>query len=61
MKALNILALLVLVAFALLLIFGFENALALLRYRVALFLIIGPLVLLFLWCGYQAFRPGNRP
>ena len=57
MKLVNLLAILVLIAFVALLLVGFENVLALFRYRVALFLIIGPLVLLFFWCGYKAFGP----
>jgi hypothetical protein len=52
---------LLLVAFAVLLLVGFENILALLRYRVTIFLILGPVLILFLWCTYKAFGPRNRP
>ena len=55
-----ILAGLIVAAFVLLLIVGFENVLAVLRYRVTMFLIIGPLCGLFLWCAYKAFGPQNR-
>ena len=47
------------VGFATLLLVGFENILALLRYRVALFLVLGPVVLVFFWCVWKATRP-NR-
>lgn len=60
MKLLRILALTVAVAFVLLLIVGFDNALALFRSRVALFLVIAPIFLLFVWCVYKAFQPQNR-
>ena len=60
MKLLRLLAIMVGVAFALLLIVGFDNMLALFRSRVALALAIGPIFILFLWCLYKAFRPENR-
>ena len=60
-KFLFILSAVLLAAFVLLLLVGFENVLALLRYRVALFLVLAPPVALFLWCGYKAFGPRNRP
>jgi len=60
MKILRLLALLVAVAFVLLLIVGFDNVLALFRSRVALALVIGPIFVLFLWCIYKAFQPQNR-
>ena len=60
MKALRILAVIVAVAFVLLLIVGFDNVLALFRSRVALFLVIAPVFLLFLWCIYKAFQPPDR-
>ena len=60
MKLLRILALIVAVAFILLLIVGFDNVLALFRSRVALFLVIAPVFLLFVWCIYKAFQPRNQ-
>jgi hypothetical protein len=60
MKFLRILAILVAAAFALLLIVGFDNALAFFRSRVALALVIGPVFLLFIWFLYMAIRPQNR-
>jgi hypothetical protein len=60
MKLLRILALVVAVAFVLLLIVGFDNVLALFRSRVTLALVIGPIFILFLWCIYKAFRPQNQ-
>jgi hypothetical protein len=60
MKFLRLLAILVGVAFVLLLIVGFDNVLALFRSRVALALAILPIFLLFLWCLYKAFTPQNR-
>ncbi len=60
MKLLRILAVVVAVAFVLLLIVGFDNVLALFRSRVALFLLIAPVFLLFIWCVYKAFQPRNR-
>jgi hypothetical protein len=56
-KVLRILTVVVGVAFVLLLIVGFDNMLALLRSRVALFLVLGPVVGLFIWSVYMAFRP----
>ena len=61
MKWLSILAALVFAAFLLLLVVGFENVLALFRYRVALFLVIGPLLALFLWSVYKTFGPRKSP
>ncbi len=61
MKVLRILAVLVAIAFVLLLIVGFDNMLALLRSRVALFLALAPLVGLFLWSVYRAFKPRKEP
>jgi hypothetical protein len=46
-----------LVGFVTLLLVGFENILALLRYRVTLFLLLGPVVVIFLWCVWKALRP----
>jgi len=60
MKLLRLLAILVAVAFALLLIVGFDNLLALFRSRVALFLAIFPIFVLFIWCIYKAFQPEKR-
>jgi hypothetical protein len=60
MKLLRLLALLVGIGFLLLLVVGFDNVFALARSRVALALVIGPLVLLFLWFIYKAFEPRNR-
>ncbi len=60
MKLLRLLALLVGVGFLLLLLVGFDNVFALMRSRIALALVIGPLVLLFLWFIYKAFEPRNR-
>ena len=60
MKLLRILAVVVAVAFALLLIVGFDNVFALLRSRVALFLVIFPVFILFVWCVYKAFQPEKR-
>lgn len=60
MKLLRILALVVAAAFGLLLIVGFDNVLALFRSRVALFLVIAPVFLLFVWCVYKAFQPQNH-
>jgi hypothetical protein len=57
MKILRVLALLVGIGFLVLLIVGFDNMLALLRSRVAIFLALGPLVLLFLWSVYRMFKP----
>lgn len=60
MNLLRILAIIVAVAFVLLLIVGFDNALALFRSRVALFLVLAPIFLLFIWCIYKALQPQNR-
>ncbi len=56
MKLLRILAVMIAAAFALLLIVGFDNVLALLRSRVAIFLVIFPIFVLFVWCIYKAFQ-----
>ncbi len=53
MKALRILAVVVLAAFILLLFVGFDNVLAELRSRVTIFLVLIPLVGLFLWSVYK--------
>ena len=45
--------------FVTLLLVGFENILALFRYRVTLFLVFGPLLALFIWCVWKATR--TRP
>lgn len=59
---LRILGVLVVAAFLLLLIVGFDNMLALLRSRVAIFLALIPLVGLFLWSIYKALpRRKDRP
>ncbi len=60
MKLLRILAMVVAAAFGLLLIVGFDNVLALLRSRVAIFLFIAPIFVLFLWCIYKAFQPQKQ-
>ncbi len=60
MKILRILAMLIVAAFALLLIVGFDNVFALLRSRVAIFLVILPIFLLFVWCIYKAFQPPRQ-
>jgi hypothetical protein len=51
---------LIVAAFALLLIVGFDNVFALLRSRVAIFLVILPIFLLFVWCIYKAFQPPRQ-
>jgi hypothetical protein len=56
MKLLRILGLLVGAAFLLLLIVGFDNMLALLRSRVAIFLALVPLIGLFFWSIYKAVQ-----
>jgi hypothetical protein len=61
MKVLRLLAAAVIVGFFLLLLVGFDNLLALFRSRVALFLVLAPLVGLFLWSVYMAFKPRKRP
>jgi hypothetical protein len=60
MKLLRALFILVAVAFGLLLIVGFDNVFALIRSRVALFLVIFPIFVLFVWCIYKAFQPEKR-
>lgn len=60
MKLLRLLVIAVAVAFAVLLLVGFDNVLGLLRSRVALFLVIAPIFLLFVWCVYKVFEPRNR-
>ncbi len=60
-KLLAGLAILVIAAFVLLLIVGYENAFALLRYRFALFLLIFPLIALFLWSVYKTFERPSDP
>jgi len=56
-----LLTMLVAVAFIGLLLVGYENVLALLRYRIALFIVLAPLVALFLWCVYKTFdRPSGK-
>jgi hypothetical protein len=61
MKVLRILGVIVGLGFILLLIVGFDNVLELFRSRVALFLLLGPLVGLFLWSLYRAFTPPKNP
>jgi energy-coupling factor transporter transmembrane protein EcfT len=61
MKPLRILGVVVAIAFVLLLVVGFDNALALLRSRVAIFLALAPLLVLFFWSLYKAFRPRKNP
>ncbi len=56
-RFLIILGAVVLAAFLVLLLVGFENVLALLRYRVTLFLILGPVLVVFIWCVWKALRP----
>ncbi len=56
-RLLIVLGSIVLAAFLVLLLVGFENVLALLRYRVTLFLILGPVLLVFVWCVWKALRP----
>jgi len=60
MKLLRILAMMVAAAFGLLLIVGFDNVLALLRSRVAIFLVIFPIFVLFVWCVYKAIQPPRQ-
>jgi hypothetical protein len=55
-----VMVVLLLAAFVTLLLVGFENVLALLRYRVTLFLLIAPVLALFLFCAWKAFGPRNR-
>jgi purine-cytosine permease-like protein len=61
MRLLRILALLVGAAFVLLLIVGFDNMLALLRSRVAIFLALVPLIALFFWSIYKAVQSRKTP
>ncbi len=61
MRLIRILVVAVAVAFALLLIVGFDNLLAVFRSRVTLALVIGPVFLLFLWFIYKAFQPRRLP
>ncbi len=61
MKVLRVLAAVVTLGFVLLILVGFDNMLALVRSRVALFLVLAPLVGLFLWSVYMAFKPRKRP
>jgi hypothetical protein len=61
MKLLRVLGVLVVVAFAALLIVGFDNALALLRSRVAIFLAIVPFIALFLWSIWKAIPHRKKP
>jgi len=60
MKFLRILAMVVAAAFVLLLLVGFDNVLALFRSRIALFLVIAPVFVLFVYCVYKAFQPEDR-
>ncbi len=57
MRFFRILGLLIAAGFILLLVVGFDNVLAVFRSRVALALLLGPIVLLFFWCIYKAFQP----
>ena len=61
MKVLRVLAIAVTLCFLLLILVGFDNVLALLRSRVALFIVLAPLVGLFLWSVYMAFKPRKQP
>jgi hypothetical protein len=54
MKLLRVLGALVVAAFLLLLVVGFDNMLGLLRSRVAIFLALIPLIGLFFWSIYKA-------
>jgi hypothetical protein len=56
-RLLVVLGAILVAAFVTLLLVGFENVLALFRYRVTLFLILGPVVLIFAWCVWKALRP----
>jgi hypothetical protein len=53
MRFLRILGVLIGIAFVLLLVFGFDSLLGLLRSRVAIFLAFLPLLLLFGWSIYK--------
>jgi hypothetical protein len=57
---LYVLSAIIVVAFILLLVVGFENILGLLRYRVTIFLALGPLFGLFLWCAYKALGSKDK-
>ena len=59
-RLLGLLALLVGVAFVLLLLVGFDNLLGLLRYRVTLFLLFLPIIGLFTWSIIQLIRMRGR-
>ncbi len=60
-KSLRLLILAVLALFIVLLLMGFGNTLLeLLRSRVTVFLVIGPLFVLFLWSAYKTFGPRDR-
>jgi hypothetical protein len=59
-RVLGVLALIVGVAFVLLLLVGFDNILGLLRYRVTLFLLFLPVVGLFFWSIIQLIRLRGR-
>jgi hypothetical protein len=61
MKVLRILTVLIGAAFVLLLIVGFDNMLALLRSRVAIFLALVPLIGLFCWSIYKAVQSRKTP
>ena len=56
-RFLIILGAVLLAAFFTLLLVGFENVLALFRYRVTLLLVLGPVVAVFFWCVWRALRP----
>ena len=61
MRLLYLLAALIVVAFLLLLVVGFENVLEVFRYLVTLVLVVGPLVGLFIWSLYMAFFSKKDP
>jgi hypothetical protein len=56
-RGLRILAIVVVTLFVMLVIFEFTNILGLLRSRVAIVLLLGPLVALFLWATYRTIVP----
>ena len=60
MKLLRILGVLIGIAFVLLLIFGFDNLLGLLRSRVAIFLAFLPLLMLFGWSVFKVIEERRR-
>ena len=60
MKLLRILGILVVVAFVLLLVVGFDNVLGLLRSRVAIFLALAPLIAIFIWSVYKAIQLSRK-